>query len=219
MMQNKNVTLIQVWLWFVSRLVGWSMMGCVGCVCVAMLIIALNRETLGFTKLNILINENYQYVTSFINPNALATLNKILQRIPTNITQPDIKLSMMNMHKFTMLWTNIIPFIDAALLGVKLLILRLYLLFHWSFLFLLLGFVGLTDGVMQRSIRRMAAGRESALIYHHIKSWVSVSFILSTFMVLVLPISVVYSEWVLVIASLMFALTMQMTTQFFKKYL
>ena len=38
--------------------------------------------------------------------------------------------------------------------------------------FLLFGLVGVTDGLVQRDLRRWGGGRESSFVYHHAKRFI-----------------------------------------------
>ncbi len=221
-MQQKTSTLFQLWFWLITRFIGWLIMGCLGCIVLAILIVILNGEQSGFNWLEALIQNDYHYLTTMIQPESLSSVNYWLQIIPDSFsasTIKAIKLPVLSLSYQSHFWMMITPFINAVLLGIKLLIIRLYLLLRWSPLFLLLGFVGLIDGLTQRYIRRAAAGRESALIYHNAKPLIILSLIVGIFMVLILPVPVKFSEWILVASASLMGLAIQITAKSFKKYL
>jgi len=107
----------------------------------------------------------------------------------------------------------------TSIFAIHLLIIRLYLLCHWSFLFLVLGLVGFVDGLTQRSIRRANAGHESALIYHQAKSFALGSLIIGMVASLILPVKIKQIEWVVIISAVLFGFAIQIAARSFKKYL
>lgn len=215
---QKAPTLLQWWAWLVTRFVGWLVMGCFGCVVVAIIMVILHGLS-GLTSLQAVIQNDYQTVVATAKPATLSLINQVLNAIPNAITAPDWSLPMISQQYQRDLWTHLLPVASAALLASKLVIIRLYLLLCWLPLFLLLGLAGLIDGLAQRHIRRASAGRESALIYHNAKPLVMLSLLLGIFIDLVLPISISHTEEILILASVLFALAIQVTAKSFKKYL
>ncbi|MBX9705191.1 MAG: DUF4400 domain-containing protein [Gammaproteobacteria bacterium] len=195
---KKLPTVFDLIFWTITRLVLWLVMGCVGCVIVAVVIVAMKGEAEGFGQLQTISQADYRYFLTYANPHAIETLNNKLQQLPDSTSQ---------------------PLLNAALFGVQLLIMRSYLLLSWSPLFLVLGIVGFIDGLTQRYIRRMRAGRESALIYHHAKALILLSLMFGSFIALIVPMSAIDTELVMVASALIFGWTIQVTTKRFKKYL
>ncbi len=208
MKQQQVPTLFQLWFWLITRVIGWFFMGCLGCIVISVLMIIVHGQT-GFYTLNQLAQNDYHTVW----------LSQWIQAIPESITQPNIQLPVISNDYQHTLWFELYPYLNAILVGIKLLLIRLYLLLHWSILFVILGVVGLMDGLAQRYIRRQAAGRESALVYHNAKPLIALSFILGIFIDLILPVSLIHTEWILVISTITFGLALQMTAKSFKKYL
>lgn len=218
MKQQHSPILLELWFWLVTRIIGWLFMGCLGCIVVSVLMITVHGQT-GFYTLNQLAQNDYHYAISNIANNHTVWMSQWIHAIPESITQPNIQLPVINSDYQHKLWIQLLPYINATLVGTKLLLIRLYLLLRWSILFLILGVVGLMDGLSGRYIRRMAAGRESALIYHHAKPLIMLSLILGVFIVLTLPVSIMRTEWVLITSAMTFGLAIQITTKSFKKYL
>jgi|GEM_PF-2011015 integrating conjugative element membrane protein (TIGR03747 family) len=216
-MQYRTPTLTQAGFWLMTRLLCWLVMGALGCIVISIVIVALHGEQTGLALLQAFIKQDYHYVKH--TAENISILNDGLQAIPSTWSLPNMSVPMLSQNLQEKICASIAPLVNGALLGAKLLILRLYLILRWSPLFLLLGFVGLIDGLAQRAIRRASAGRESALIYHSAKPLIMLTLILGVFVDLVLPISIQYAEWLFVIAALLFGLSIQITTKRFKKYL
>jgi len=215
---QKAPTLLQLWAWLITRFVGWLVMGCFGCVVVAIVMVILHGLS-ALTSLQAVIQNDYQIVVATAQPHTLSLMNQVLNAIPNAINPPNYSLPMISQQYQQDLWAHLLPVASAALLASKLVIIRLYLLLRWLPLFLLLGLAGLIDGLAQRHIRRASAGRESALIYHNAKPLVMLSLLLGIFIDLVLPISISRTEEILIVASILFALAIQVTAKSFKKYL
>ena len=221
---QKPPTLLQLWIWLVTRFICWTIFGCVGCVIVEIILVALYGVS-ALMILQTLLQKDYQTLVVLAHPNTLSLINHWIDVIPStgyldNLTHFS-KLSLpliseKSQHDFLL---HLMPIITAALLAIKLVIIRLYLLMSWCQLFLAFGLVGLIDGLMQRHIRKLAAGRESALIYHNVKSLIMMSLITGVFIDLVLPISFNADEWILIISTMLFGIAIQITAKSFKKYL
>jgi hypothetical protein len=216
-MQYRTPTLPQLGFWLITRLLCWLVMGALGCIVISIVIVALHGEQAGLALLQAFIKQDYHYVKH--TSENITLLDNWLQAIPSTWSLPNISVPMLSQNLQERFPASIAPLINGALLGAKLLILRLYLMMRWSPLFLILGFIGLIDGLAQRAIRRASAGRESALIYHSAKPLIMLTLILGLFVDLALPISTQYAEWLFVVAALLFGLSIQITTKRFKKYL
>jgi len=214
----KAPTLFQLWFWLITRFVGWLFVGCIGCIAVSIVIVALQGGQTGLAALQALALADYQYLISVAQPHAVSMVTGWLQSIPSVWSVPHASLPMISQDDQQRFWMSLAPFINAALLGVKLLIIRLYLLLCWCPLFLLFGVVGLIDGLAQRHIRRASAGRESALIYHNAKPLIMLSLVLGIFIDLILPLSIKHAEWIIVVAAILLGLAIQVSAKSFKKY-
>ncbi len=84
--------------------------------------------------------------------------------------------------------------------------------------FILFGIVGLTDGLVQRDIRKWGGGRESSYIFHWATKFLGPAFLLTWLVYLALPFSVNPGLIVLPFAML-FALMLRIAGTTFKKYL
>ncbi|PIQ43241.1 MAG: hypothetical protein COV52_01870 [Gammaproteobacteria bacterium CG11_big_fil_rev_8_21_14_0_20_46_22] len=216
---QKSPTLFQLWFWLITRCVGWLFMGALGCLVVAIVIVIVQGEQSGLMSLHALVQTDYSYLQATLRGNKLAMVNHWLAFVPQDIKVSTQALPMISQAYQAHLWMIVHPFVQAVLLSTQLLIIRLYLLLRWCPLFLLLGMIGLIDGLAQRHIRRAAAGRESALIYHNAKPLVMLSLLLGIFIDLVLPISVANAEWILLASAFLFGVAIQVTAKTFKKYL
>jgi integrating conjugative element membrane protein (TIGR03747 family) len=215
---QKSPTLLDLWIWLLIRFIFWGVFGCIGCFVVAIVYVVLYGGS-GLMLLQAMLQRDYQAITVLAHPNTLFIVHHWINVIPNRINLANLSLSLGNPHYEHEFLLHLKPIICAALLAAKLVIIRLYLLMRWCRLFLLLGLVGLIDGLMQRRIRRLAAGRESALIYHNVKSLIMMSLVLGVFLDLVLPISFKANEWILIGSAILFTFAIQVTAKSFKKYL
>ena len=216
---QKDSTYFHLFFWLITQIIAWLLIGCISCIAFAVLIVAIHGEKAGIAQLQNLLQQDYNYLTLMTNTKVVAMINQKLQVVPGLLSSTNLSTSAANQTFQQYLFSILIPFANATLLGIKFLIIRLYLLLHWSHLLLLLGFVGFVDGITQRYIRRKSAGRESALIYHHAKALVMLGLVLGIFANLVFPISIRYSKWIFMLAALFVALAIQITTKSFKKYI
>lgn len=218
-MRYKTPSLFQWWFWLITRFIGLLFIACIGCIVVSIVIVALRGEQSGLTFLHTLLQQDYQYLAKTAQPHSVAKFNHWLGLIRWSGKPTRLSLPMMSQHDQQHFWMILLPSIKATLLGIRILMVRLFLLLHWSSLFLLFGFVGLIDGLAQRTIRRVAAGRESTLVYHNAKALVMLSLMLGIFMDLLIPLSIKHMEWILVAASVFLGLAIQVTAKSFKKYI
>ena len=84
--------------------------------------------------------------------------------------------------------------------------------------FLLFGIVGLTDGLVQRDIRKWGGGRESGYIFHWATKFIGPAFLMTWLVYLAVPISI-NPGWVVLPFALLFALMLRIAGTTFKKYL
>lgn len=84
--------------------------------------------------------------------------------------------------------------------------------------FVLFGIVGLTDGLVQRDIRKWGGGRESGYIFHWATRFLGPAFLMTWLVYLSIPFSVDPGLVVLPFAML-FALMLRIAGSTFKKYL
>lgn len=105
-----------------------------------------------------------------------------------------------------------------VMLNMKIFLIRVVLVLSAIPLFLILGLIGLVDGLSQREIRRAELGRESSYIFHMLRKWIFKIIILLMFGWLVLPV-VPSPQMVFIPLSVLFGIMISMTSQRFKKYL
>jgi integrating conjugative element membrane protein (TIGR03747 family) len=217
-MTNSSTSCIELILLSTIGLICWFVVAFLGCIAMSTGIVALHGRN-GFLMLSQLLQSDCHYITSSVLSEHALWINHWIQAIPDSVTQPNFQLPIVSNTYQHELWLQLSPYINAMFMGVKLLVIRLYLLLRWCPLFLILGIAGLIDGLAGRYIRRMSAGRESALIYHNAKPLIMLSLMLGIFIDLILPISVVHTEWIWVCAAIIFGLAIQITAKSFKKYL
>lgn len=116
------------------------------------------------------------------------------------------------------LMTALGPYVLAARNICDLYLIRLTVLCLAAPLFVLLVWVGLVDGLVQRDLRRWGGGRESSYVYHYAKRSNLVFVALAGFVYLALPLSV-HPAIVLVPFALVCAGSISLTASRFKKYL
>jgi len=123
---------------------------------------------------------------------------------------------------FRIAWANIVQwgntyFLSAInttqLFGVRLAVAMLCLP-----AFLMVGIAALTDGIVERELRRFGAGNESSFVYHNVKSWLRPTVIGALFLYLGMPISV-HPNLIFVPALILYGGTIYLTSATFKKYL
>lgn len=84
--------------------------------------------------------------------------------------------------------------------------------------FVLFALVGLSDGLVQRDLRRWGGGRESSFVYHHAKKVVLPMFIGVWVVYLGMPVSV-NPSFIIVPFAALFGASLAITAATFKKYL
>ena len=215
---QKPPTLLQLFLWGVVRFILWAVSGCIGCISVAILLVALYGAS-ALIFFQTLLQRDYKTMTALVDSNTLLLIYHWISVIPNTIALDNVSLPLFKAQYSQSIFLHLQPIIAAVLLALKLVIIKLYLLTRWFPLFLLLGFIGFVDGAAQRRIRRLSAGRESALIYHHIKALIMTSIVMGIFTDLVLPISFNISQLILIVSAGLFAFAIQVTAKSFKKYL
>lgn len=195
---KKTPSILDLVFWTLTRLILWLFLGSIGSVIVAVTIVIVKGESVGLEQLQMIAQADYMYVMTHANHRLMSIMNTALQQLPNSSS---------------------LPFMNATFIGVELAIIRLCLLTEWSPLLLLIGLIGLVDGLTQRYIRRQQVGRESTLIYHQAKALMMGSLIIGSFATLIMPITLLNTEWIGAIALFLFGLSIQITAKQFKKYL
>ncbi|MDG6428866.1 TIGR03747 family integrating conjugative element membrane protein [Glaesserella parasuis] len=109
-------------------------------------------------------------------------------------------------------------YIESTLYVIIIFIIRLLIIILTSPLFILVAIVGLTDGLVQRDLRRFGVGRESAFKYHHAKKSVAPVMFIAWIIYLAIPISI-HPNLILIPAAILFGIMIALTASNFKKYL
>lgn len=116
------------------------------------------------------------------------------------------------------LFRKMADYVVAAVYVVKTFMLRVAILTMAIPLFVMFAFVGLTDGLVQRDIRRWSGGRESSLVYSYSKNSIGPIFYLTWVVYLAMPVSV-HPSFILFPFACIFGFAIAMTASAFKKYL
>jgi len=129
-----------------------------------------------------------------------------------NVSNRNLTIIEQALEQVTSIWSRLIILITLLSL------LRLFIFCLSLPLFFLLAWWGLIDGLVARDLRKIAGGRESALIYHRAKSYLWPALCWGAFCYLVLPVTL-NPILVLMPFMLLFTLTLRLTASRFKKYL
>ncbi|MDU8924310.1 TIGR03747 family integrating conjugative element membrane protein [Pasteurellaceae bacterium LIM206] len=113
---------------------------------------------------------------------------------------------------------QISAYIEAMFYVLIVFVIRLMIIILTSPLFILVALVGITDGLVQRDLRRFGVGRESAFKYHHAKRTVGPVMIVAWIIYLAIPFSI-HPNWILIPAAVLFGIMIRVTITNFKKYL
>lgn len=134
----------------------------------------------------------------------------------------DIRTPRLNENRLVKLVKGIIAecydYLMAAIYIIVMFFIRLAILILSIPAFLLFGLVGVSDGLMQRDLRRWCGGNESGYVYHWAKKFAPPVLILSWFIYLAVPNSVHPNVIISPFAAL-FGLVLMVMTSKFKKYL
>ena len=109
-------------------------------------------------------------------------------------------------------------FLLAALQVMQLFAVRLAILALAIPAFVLLGAVGLIDGLVARDLRRRGAGRESSFVYHHARAAIAPLLVLPFITYLALPVSL-HPGWIVLPAAALTGTAVALAARSFKKYL
>ena len=109
-------------------------------------------------------------------------------------------------------------YILAAMVVTQIFAVRLAVLTLALPAFVLLALMGLTDGLVQRDIRRWCGGRESSFVYHWAKKILYPSLVLPWIIYLAMPESV-HPNWIVLPFAVLFAISIRLMASTFKKYL
>ncbi len=109
-------------------------------------------------------------------------------------------------------------FLLAALQVIQLFAVRLVILALAIPAFVLLGTVGLVDGLVARDLRRRGGGRESSFVYHHARAAIPALLVLPFITYLALPVSL-HPGWIVLPAAGLTGLAVALSARSFKKYL
>lgn len=116
------------------------------------------------------------------------------------------------------IYINTQDYIIAGIYASQAFAVRLAVLIMAMPLFFLFAIAGLTDGLVQRDVRKWCGGRESSLVYSYAKSSVIPVLLVSWIVYLGIPISF-HPNYVLLPFGLLFGAAIMLTAASFKKYI
>lgn len=110
------------------------------------------------------------------------------------------------------------PYGHAFIFVVMVTAVRCFILLMSAALFVLVGIAAMVDGLHLRELRKVGGGVEHAAVYHHAKSWIPMTLVLSPVVYLALPVSI-NPNVVLLPGMALFYLAVLTSFATFKKYL
>lgn len=114
--------------------------------------------------------------------------------------------------------TDFYDYFMAAIYILIMFFIRLSILFLSLPAFILFGVVGVSDGLMQRDLRRWCGGNESGYIYHWAKRFAFPVLVISWIVYLAIPNSI-HPNFIITPFAVLFGLVLMVMTSKFKKYL
>ena len=214
--------------WGLLRLLGWVALGFISSLLIAGSLFCIKGEAGSFSYLQndidaslaILQAHNFSTKTlarisdDFLNIESVARelASPSSQLKEQNTSNPNLILIEQELEQAASSWSKLI------LLATHLSLLRFFLFILSLPLFSLVGWWGVIDGLVVRDLRKLAGGRESALLYHRAKSYIVPALCWGAFCYLVLPCAI-NPVFVLLPFILLFTLAMRLTASRFKKYL
>lgn len=113
---------------------------------------------------------------------------------------------------------SLYDYFRASLWTVQVFAVRLIVILFSLPIFLAFGLVALTDGLLQRDLRRFGGGRESGYIWHHAMRLLKPSIVAPVVIYLGLPISI-HPNLVVLPFAVIFSISVWIGAAWFKKYL
>jgi integrating conjugative element membrane protein (TIGR03747 family) len=106
----------------------------------------------------------------------------------------------------------------AAVFVLVMFMVRMSILFLSIPAFLMFGLVGMSDGLMQRDLRRWCGGNESGFIYHWAKKFALPVLVVAWVIYLAIPSSI-HPNFIITPFAVLFGLVLMVMSSKFKKYL
>lgn len=131
---------------------------------------------------------------------------------PTQTSSGSVRRSLHRMFEMTR------EYVLAAMTVTQIFAVRIAVLTLAMPAFVLLGAMGLVDGLVQRDVRRWSGGRESSFVYHWAKKALYPSLILPWIVYLAIPVNV-HPNMVVLPFAVLFAVSLMVMSSTFKKYL
>lgn len=230
----KESTVLGMIFWGILKLIIWTILGwCLALVISVGLLIFSGKEQ-GLIYLNQLWLANCQVlkinaqgtwlwqqpISQALAWNKTVTNDLFIKThiIESVTTIKDIKVdNQIIQHFIKSAYPVIKDYLQVLILTTAIVVMRLITVLLFLPLFLLLGTVGLVDGLVQRDLRRLGGGRESALLYHRARQCVLPCLQWSCFLFLVLPFAI-KPELLLIPFAILFSIALFFTAKTFKKY-
>lgn len=106
----------------------------------------------------------------------------------------------------------------AAIFVLTMFMVRMAILFLSIPAFVMFGLVGMSDGLMQRDLRRWCGGNESGFIYHWAKKFALPVLVIAWVIYLAIPSSI-HPNFIITPFAVLFGLVLMVMSSKFKKYL
>ena len=165
----------------------------------------INQEAV--TKAGELVNSAVDYL--FIDSGLMASLYSLKEVDPND---GDILRSIKA-------WlSQYFEYLMAAVFVLVMFMVRMSILFLSIPAFIMFGLVGLSDGLMQRDLRRWCGGNESGFIYHWAKKFALPILVAAWVVYLAIPSSI-HPNFIITPFAVLFGLVLMVMSSKFKKYL
>ena len=165
----------------------------------------INREAV--TKAGELVNASVEYL--FIDSGLIKSLYSLKDVDPND---GDI------LRSFKAWLGQFFDYLMAAVFILAMFMVRMSILFLSLPAFILFGLVGLSDGLMQRDLRRWCGGNESGFIYHWAKKFALPVLVIAWVIYLAIPSSI-HPNLIITPFAVLFGLVLMVMSSKFKKYL
>lgn len=231
-------TLFSSLFWLIMRIVVWALLGWLLVIiigCVMMLWLGYNN---GFHYLNNILNGQLHYLGAishnfsvswpinfavicahfvykwmFVKTKLIYFIQGVQQsKSANNFFKNYLQLNPIINSSYPVM----AAYLKVVVISTELMVVKLVTLFLSLLGIVLIMFVGIVDGLVQRDIRKFSGARETALLYHKAKG-IAFSFIaIGFFFYLILPLNIA-SEFILIPVSVISAYFVMVSIKLFKK--
>ncbi|SUO96660.1 TIGR03747 family integrating conjugative element membrane protein [Suttonella ornithocola] len=113
---------------------------------------------------------------------------------------------------------SIEPYWQNIVYSVMVTAIRCFIILLSTAFYVLVFFVAMIDGLVQRELRKVGGGLEHAQLFHHAKTWVGRVLVISPVLYLSWP-NAVNPAWIVMPSAFLFGFTTYLTFSTYKKYL